>query len=207
METSKPFQSPTNAACFDSNKESPSTEVKNSLPNLRTQYEVNGQRTKRKNFTTTNKPRLRHQLSLPKLQRQGSSGKQRLPDLVRTFQMASAWKKKATNSSPTPRVDSFLERFEMGGQYEQSHCSEGLEVPVDSTHRILDPSKTALYRWQILVTLAVLYNFVFIIARTSFFQLHLEMSAPWFVLDYLCDTIYIADMFVQSRTGETNLTI
>ena len=151
--------------------------------------------------------RVRKQLSLPKLTHTNSSNSfraQRFPDVVRTFQIATSWKKKAETTSPTPRVDSFLERFEMGGSGKQLHGGVDFEVPV-STQWIVDPSRTALNNWLILVTLAVLYNFVFIIARCSFHQLHKQLSGFWFVMDYLCDAIYLVDMFVQFRTGRRSL--
>lgn len=195
-------ESAMNAVCSDTNSEKETSDEDNRFSKTRP-LELNDQcSTSSVSSEKCDKPRIRPRL--PPLRKKSSSAfrEQRLPNLVRTLQIASSWKRKSKlHSSPTPRVDSFLERFEMGGQWEQNQGREDLEVPV-LTHRIIHPSKTALYRWLILVTLAVLYNFIFIIARSSFYKLHQELSALWFLLDYLCDIIYIADMFVQFRTGE-----
>ncbi|MCL4139743.1 UNVERIFIED_CONTAM: hypothetical protein GTU68_019157 [Idotea baltica] len=46
-----------------------------------------------------------------------------------------------------------------------------------------------------------MYNGVFIIGRTIFWELH-NLSPPlWFFFDYLCDLIYLLDMFVRAHEG------
>lgn len=42
-----------------------------------------------------------------------------------------------------------------------------------------------------------------IIARSVFWLLQEDYLALWLVLDYLCDVIYLGDMFVQLRTGQS----
>ncbi|KAK7097138.1 hypothetical protein V1264_004157 [Littorina saxatilis] len=51
------------------------------------------------------------------------------------------------------------------------------------------------------MTLAVLYNIIFIIVRAVFDELQTSYSTLWLVLDYLCDFIYLMDMGFQFRTG------
>ena len=66
---------------------------------------------------------------------------------------------------------------------------------------VVDPSSTAYYRWLAVISAAVLYNLLVIIARSVFWQLRDRGVIVWFVLDYTCDVVYLIDMFVQLRTG------
>jgi len=68
------------------------------------------------------------------------------------------------------------------------------------------------YIWLIVISIAILYNiifviaravFIFVIARAVFDQLALDYSATWYTLDYLCDTIYLLDMLVRLNTGDS----
>ena len=43
---------------------------------------------------------------------------------------------------------------------------------------------------------------ILIIARVVFSELQLSYYTVWFTLDYLCDAIYIIDMFIRLKTGE-----
>lgn len=45
------------------------------------------------------------------------------------------------------------------------------------------------------------YNIVFIIGRGTFWGLHNLYPRTWYLLDYLCDTVYLVDMLAHSRTG------
>jgi len=72
---------------------------------------------------------------------------------------------------------------------------------------VVDPSSTAYYRWLAVISVAVLYNLLVIIARSVFWQLRERGVAVWFFLDYFCDVVYLVDMFVQLRTGEHHPTV
>ena len=50
------------------------------------------------------------------------------------------------------------------------------------------------------MSLAILYNMVFVIGRAVFWELD-KLTALWFVLDYLCDTIYLIDTVVHVHEG------
>nr|XP_034967862.1 cGMP-gated cation channel alpha-1 [Zootoca vivipara] len=66
---------------------------------------------------------------------------------------------------------------------------------------VIDPSGNLYYNWLLCITLPVMYNWIMIIARACFDELqsnHLEM---WFIFDYISDILYVADMFVRTRTG------
>lgn len=70
-------------------------------------------------------------------------------------------------------------------------------------HLYFNPMNVSLYRWLIVITIAVLYNAYVIIARQTFSQLQDEpwKVGLWLTLDYIADGIYILDMVIQFRTG------
>ncbi|CAH2104001.1 unnamed protein product [Euphydryas editha] len=63
-----------------------------------------------------------------------------------------------------------------------------------------DPTSPAHYRWLAIVSLAILYNMVFVIGRAVFWNLD-DLTYFWFFLDYLCDAIYIVDTVVHIHEG------
>ena len=68
---------------------------------------------------------------------------------------------------------------------------------------VVDPSNENYFYWSMIVMFAVLYNTLFIVLRCVFPQPHEPELLPlWFVLDYICDFIYLIDMFIKSRIGE-----
>jgi hypothetical protein len=69
---------------------------------------------------------------------------------------------------------------------------------------VVDPSSDGYYWWLAVISIAVLYNLLVIIARAVFWQLQDAAGlSVWLSLDYVCDAIYLADMFVQFRTGRS----
>ena len=69
------------------------------------------------------------------------------------------------------------------------------------THFYVDPAESFHYRWLFFVSMAVLYNVVFIIVRAVFTELQTTYVTLWLVLDYVCDFVYVLDMGIQFRTG------
>ena len=67
---------------------------------------------------------------------------------------------------------------------------------------MIDPSSNIYYRWLGVISFAILYNLIIIIARSVFWKLQEDYLYTWLVLDYVCDVIYVMDIFVQLRTGE-----
>jgi len=56
------------------------------------------------------------------------------------------------------------------------------------------------------MTLAVLYNILVIIVRCIYVQqLHLNYQSTWMTFDYLCDAVYVIDMWLRAHTGLRNL--
>lgn len=68
--------------------------------------------------------------------------------------------------------------------------------------RVVERSEPFYYRWLLVISIAVLYNWYIIIARSCFPELQTEYYVWWYVLDYLFDVIYVCDMGVQLRTGK-----
>ena len=53
-----------------------------------------------------------------------------------------------------------------------------------------------------LVSVAVLYNFVFVIGRAVFWELNNALPALWWTLDYTCDIIYLFDIIIHAHEGK-----
>lgn len=56
-------------------------------------------------------------------------------------------------------------------------------------------------QWLALVSLAVLYNIIFVVGRAVFWEINRNVPALWWTLDYLCDAIYIIDILVHCHEG------
>jgi hypothetical protein len=68
---------------------------------------------------------------------------------------------------------------------------------------IIDPNNRSYYYWLFIFSLCYLYNLIFLIARTVFWQLELiEDRHVWFIIDYaICDFVYLIDILIRFRTG------
>jgi cyclic nucleotide gated channel len=53
-----------------------------------------------------------------------------------------------------------------------------------------------------LVSVAVLYNFVLVIGRAVFWELNNAAPALWWTLDYTCDIIYLLDTLIHAHEGK-----
>ncbi|XP_033102307.1 cyclic nucleotide-gated channel rod photoreceptor subunit alpha-like [Anneissia japonica] len=118
-------------------------------------------------------------------------------------------KRKRTKVS-VQRVDSFLEKFttrqregaEEEGGLNDSKCDyETDEEDEYGCNFIAHPDGTFSFYWLFIVTMAVLYNLWLLIAREAWPEIQEDSLAIWFTFDYLCDIVYILDIFVQLRTG------
>ncbi|XP_026315804.1 cyclic nucleotide-gated cation channel subunit A isoform X2 [Hyposmocoma kahamanoa] len=63
-----------------------------------------------------------------------------------------------------------------------------------------DPTQSYHYHWLAMVSLAILYNVVFVIGRAVFWELD-NLTFVWFILDYLCDAIYVFDTIIHMHEG------
>lgn len=58
-----------------------------------------------------------------------------------------------------------------------------------------------VFKWLAVVSLAVMYNYIFIVGRAVFWDMQNLCPIVWLVLDYFCDLIYVIDMFVHAHEG------
>lgn len=126
-----------------------------------------------------------------------------LANIARTLQFARSWLKRsrAISAERTPRVDSFLEKLELAGPSQVTRNNNHQSDPKCSS-TIVDPSSAFHYYWLIVVSMSVLYNWIFIIAHTAFADLQNRSVALWLVLDYVSDLVYVLDMVIQFNTGK-----
>ncbi|KAK1175308.1 cyclic nucleotide-gated channel rod photoreceptor subunit alpha-like [Acipenser oxyrinchus oxyrinchus] len=66
---------------------------------------------------------------------------------------------------------------------------------------VIDPAGNIYYNWLFVITMPVMYNWTMIIARACFEELQHDYISSWFIIDYVSDVIYLADMFFRTRTG------
>ncbi|KAF5278102.1 hypothetical protein FQR65_LT03618 [Abscondita terminalis] len=67
---------------------------------------------------------------------------------------------------------------------------------------VVDPSRPWHYKWLMVVSLAVLYNTIFVPGRGIFWELNNSVPAPiWWAMDYFCDIIYIIDIVIRAHEG------
>uniref|UniRef100_W5N295 Cyclic nucleotide gated channel subunit alpha 1b n=1 Tax=Lepisosteus oculatus TaxID=7918 RepID=W5N295_LEPOC len=66
---------------------------------------------------------------------------------------------------------------------------------------IIDPAGNMYYNWLFVITMPVMYNWTMIIARACFEELQHDYLITWFIVDYVSDLIYLADMLFRTRTG------
>ncbi|KAM3869275.1 cyclic nucleotide gated channel subunit alpha 2b [Diretmus argenteus] len=110
------------------------------------------------------------------------------------------------------RPDSFLERFR--GPELRIAPSRVSTAPPDANGNdtkgifkrkwdvfVVSPSDDAYYRWLFVIAIAVLYNWILVVARACFDKLQVGNYICWLVLDYLSDLVYIMDTCVRLRTG------
>ncbi|XP_045116080.1 cyclic nucleotide-gated cation channel alpha-3-like isoform X2 [Portunus trituberculatus] len=124
-----------------------------------------------------------------------------LARLLSTLQTLRSWASTSQQQEPE-RPDSFLEKMAMAGQMRESD---------DTTHTFccgllpgyfaIDTTKPAHYKWLFVMTAALLYNWVMIIGRAVFWELHNLSPVLWLFLDYICDGIYLVDMGVRAHEG------
>ena len=109
------------------------------------------------------------------------------------------------------REDSFLKRFSTRNQrvHQTPPPDDDQEVrqptqthkPKGPRHFVAHYNGQFMFYWLGVTTLAVLYNLWSSIAREAFKEIQDSSPTAWFVLDAVCDMIYVLDIVVQFRTG------
>lgn len=51
------------------------------------------------------------------------------------------------------------------------------------------------------MSVAIMYNYIFIVGRTVFWDMQNVCPIVWLAFDYICDIIYIIDMIVHAHEG------
>ncbi|XP_022695007.1 cyclic nucleotide-gated cation channel alpha-3-like isoform X2 [Varroa jacobsoni] len=141
----------------------------------------------------------------------------RFAKYVSRLRTIKRWLMSPRKGQDAPRPDSFLEKFTytdtaegtvegilLGATNSDDHApssnSRACGGLLDSDW-IVDPSGNRYYFWLFIVSLAVLYNTLFIIGRSVFWELQNASPPLWCALDYICDSIYVLDMVLRARTG------
>ena len=57
------------------------------------------------------------------------------------------------------------------------------------------------FQWLTIINIAVIYNLIFVIGRSVFWELQSLSTISWFIMDYLCDFLYIIDNIVRMHEG------
>ncbi|VVC99788.1 unnamed protein product [Leptidea sinapis] len=63
-----------------------------------------------------------------------------------------------------------------------------------------NPTLPTHYQWLAIVSLAILYNMVFVIGRSVFWEMD-KGSSFWYIMDYTCDIIYVIDTVAHMHEG------
>lgn len=66
---------------------------------------------------------------------------------------------------------------------------------------VISTDESFLFYWLMLLNTFVLYNLWFSIARQAFEPLQTDYENVWRIIDYIADSMYFIDIFIQFRTG------
>lgn len=58
------------------------------------------------------------------------------------------------------------------------------------------------FQWLCLINCAVLYNLIFVIGRSVFWELQNVFPVAWYFIDYSCDLLYVIDTFIRMHEGK-----
>ncbi|CRL00491.1 CLUMA_CG013752, isoform A [Clunio marinus] len=109
-------------------------------------------------------------------------------------------RKKNRSQPPDKSLDKFSVTNQTSVNQQQSTTGGN---PSDGVYSRLsfDPSLSSYYRWLAIVSLAVLYNIIFVVGRAIFWEINKKATFLWYFLDYLCDFIYFLDTIVHCHEG------
>ncbi|NXB96553.1 CNG3 protein, partial [Vidua chalybeata] len=113
-------------------------------------------------------------------------------------------KKKEKKSKPEKKKDGETQKNK--GKKEKNKNKDKLKKKENIEEKkkdifTIDPAGNIYYNWLFCITMPVMYNWTMIIARACFDELQHDYLVAWFIIDYVSDAIYVADMFVRTRTG------
>ncbi|XP_046410370.1 cyclic nucleotide-gated cation channel subunit A isoform X1 [Neodiprion pinetum] len=115
-----------------------------------------------------------------------------------TNRLQRMWKCRPRKRKKDREPDGFLAKFQGSG----ASASPEHSATCCWGHRLaIDPTLPFHYRWLLVVSLAVLYNLVFVVGRAVFWELNNAVPGVWYLLDYVCDAIYLLDIIVHAHEG------
>ncbi|KAI8038512.1 hypothetical protein M5D96_008412 [Drosophila gunungcola] len=123
--------------------------------------------------------------------------------LRRTLQ---ALRQRLTKRNRPKPPDWFLEKFSNTTNTDKIGKDPALSSEIRGSSVLcnrlsVDPTLQSHYRWLAIVSLAVLYNIIFVMGRAVFWEINKSAPAVWYTLDYLCDFIYLLDTLVHMHEG------
>ncbi|KAG5892932.1 hypothetical protein JTB14_006245 [Gonioctena quinquepunctata] len=127
-----------------------------------------------------------------------SSVRSRLGQVVASLQAAIRFRRLPRKESQPPSW--FFDK----SHQETSLDKDDFHGPTCLGRRVVvDPTLTSHYVWLMVVSLAVLYNVIFVLGRAVFWELNNKdkITSLWWALDYICDLIYILDALVHAHEG------
>ncbi|KAG8553912.1 hypothetical protein GDO81_003600 [Engystomops pustulosus] len=140
-------------------------------------------------------------------------GRGALSRIVRLVVVLREWAHRSLRDQEQ-RPDSFLDRFR-GPEAQNTEGDTGKEKKDPGTNAqnktshklklserlVVDPSGKWYYRWLLVISLPVLYNWFLLVVRACFNDLQTSYIIVWLTLDYVSDMIYIIDIIIRFRTG------
>ncbi|XP_023319465.1 cyclic nucleotide-gated cation channel subunit A isoform X2 [Eurytemora carolleeae] len=110
--------------------------------------------------------------------------------------------KEVTGSAGDVSPDYFLERINFVQEEDPVYADSKINCcGREWVELVVDTGKPSHYRWLWVITLAVLYNVLFVVGRATFWELEGIFPTGWLVLDYFCDFLYIVDIFIRMHEG------
>ncbi|KAL9913650.1 cyclic nucleotide-gated ion channel subunit A isoform 1-T2 [Glossina fuscipes fuscipes] len=134
----------------------------------------------------------------------------------------NALRQRLTKRSRTKPPDWFVERFSNPTKIDKTSttatnsnnndASATNSIAPDTEHEFrcssllcnrlsVNPTLQSHYRWLAVVSLAVLYNIIFVVGRAVFWEINNKAAILWHFLDYWCDFIYLIDILVHMHEG------
>lgn len=111
-------------------------------------------------------------------------------------------KKKLTTRKRIGCVTSYCLRYEYNTSLSLFFNRSKKKKKKTAQHWVIDPAESFYFGWLIVITVAVMYNVCFVIARSCFRDLQKRFVPMWLTADYMCDAIYLFDIVVREKTGE-----
>ncbi|CDW56190.1 cyclic nucleotide gated cation channel [Trichuris trichiura] len=121
-----------------------------------------------------------------------------------SFDRLANWRSNKVLSSKSEKDDEFIKKFAVGcaaAAYADEVKRSGFLGWLQS--KVVVPYGNAYYYWTAIVSVTVTYNVITVVLRSVFNEYQESYITAWLAIDYLCDMVYIFDIIVKFRTGES----